>query len=108
MLQDQLADLQQPTGRVLISCDDPERAVSILDGLVEHRDGAELVVRSSDPAALNARLVAADVPVRALVEQRRGLEAGVAVFLGALAVCLWLAGLKRTTSTPPRSPPATR
>ena len=83
VLQDQLAALQQPTGRVLISCDDPERAVSLLDGLVEHRDGADLVVRSADPAALNARLVAADVPVRALVEQRRGLEEIVLEVTGA-------------------------
>ena len=83
VLQDQLADLQQPTGRVLISCDDPERAVSVLDGLVERRDGADLVVRSSEPAELNARLVAAGVPVRALVEQRRGLEEIVLDVTGA-------------------------
>ena len=83
VLQDQLAALQQPTGRVLVSCDDPERAVALLDGLVEHRDGADLVVRSADPAALNARLVAADVPVRALVEQRRGLEEIVLEVTGA-------------------------
>ena len=83
VLQDQLAALQQPTGRVLISCDDPERAVSLLDGLVEHRDGADLVVRSADPAALNARLVTADVPVRALVEQRRALEEVVLEVTGA-------------------------
>ena len=44
-------------GRVLISTDDPERAVAALDGLVERRDGADLVVLSSDPAELNARLV---------------------------------------------------
>jgi len=83
VLQDQLAALQQPTGRVLISCDDPERAVSLLDGLIERRDGADLVVRSADPAALNARLVAADVPVRALAEQRRGLEEIVLKVTGA-------------------------
>jgi ABC-2 type transport system ATP-binding protein len=74
VLQDQLASLQQPTGRVLLSTDDPERAVATLDGLVEHRDGADLVVRSHDPAELNARLVAAGVPVRALAVQRRTLE----------------------------------
>src|ERR1700761_9395812 len=83
VLQDQLAALQQPTGRVLVSCDDPEGAVSLLDGLVEHRDGADLVVRSADPAALNARLVTADVPVRALVEQRRALEEIVLEVTGA-------------------------
>jgi ABC-type multidrug transport system ATPase subunit len=83
VLQDQLADLQKPTGRVLVSCDEPERAVSILDGLVEHRDGADLVVRSADPAALNTRLVAADVPVRALAQERRALEEIVLAVTGA-------------------------
>jgi ABC-2 type transport system ATP-binding protein len=74
VLQEQLAALQEPTGRVLISTDDPERAVATLDGLVEHRDGGDLVVRSPDPAALNARLVEAGVPVRSLTMQRRSLE----------------------------------
>jgi ABC-2 type transport system ATP-binding protein len=74
VLQEQLASLQQPTGRVLVSTEDPERAVAALDGLVEHRDGADLVVRSTDPATLNARLVAAGVPVRSLQVQRRSLE----------------------------------
>src|SRR6185437_10182722 len=74
VLQEQLASLQEPTGRVLVTTDDPERAMVALDGLVEHRDGAELVVRSSDPAALNARLVTAGVPVRSLLAQRRSLE----------------------------------
>ena len=74
VLQDQLASLQEPTGRVLISTDDPKRAVATLDGLVEHQDGTDLVVRSTDPAELNARLVSAGVPVRALVVQRRSLE----------------------------------
>jgi ABC-2 type transport system ATP-binding protein len=74
VLQDQLASLQKPTGRVLISTDDPERAVATLDDLVEHRDGADLVVRSPDPTELNARLVGAGVPVRSLVAQRRSLE----------------------------------
>ena len=74
VLQDQLASLQKPTGRVLISTDDPERAVATLEDLVEHRDGADLVVRSPDPTELNARLVSAGVPVRSLVAQRRSLE----------------------------------
>jgi ABC-type multidrug transport system ATPase subunit len=74
VLQDQLASLQQPTGRVLLSTDDPERAVATLDSLVEQRDGTDLVVRSHDPAELNARLVGAGVPVRSLAVQRRSLE----------------------------------
>ena len=83
VLQDQLASLQQPTGRVLISTDDPERAVATLDGLVEHRDGADLVVKASDPAELNARLVGAGVPVRSLAVQRRTLEEIVLDLTGA-------------------------
>jgi ABC-type multidrug transport system ATPase subunit len=83
VLQDQLENLQKPTGRVLISTDDPERAVATLDGLVERRDGADLVVRSPDPAAVNARLVTAGVPVRSLVAQRRSLEEIVLELTGA-------------------------
>jgi ABC-2 type transport system ATP-binding protein len=83
VLQEQLASLQEPTGRVLVSTDDPERAVATLDGLVERRDGADLVVRSPDPAALNARLVAAGVPVRSLMVQRRSLEEIVLEVTGA-------------------------
>jgi ABC-2 type transport system ATP-binding protein len=83
VLQDQLANLQKPTGRVLVSCDEPERAISILDGLVDRHDGADLVVRCSDPAALNTRLVAADVPVRALAQERRTLEEIVLAVTGA-------------------------
>jgi len=83
VLQDQLASLQEPTGRVLISTDDPERAVATLDGLVERREGADLVVRSTDPAALNARLVEAGVPVTSLAVQRRSLEEIVLDVTGA-------------------------
>ena len=94
VLQDQLAALQEPTGRVLISTDDPERAVATLDGLVERRDGADLVVRSPDPAALNARLVAAGVPVRSLAVQRRSLE----------EIVLDVTGPAPTSSACPRDP----
>jgi ABC-type multidrug transport system ATPase subunit len=83
VLQDQLAGLEQPTGRVLVATDDPERAVATLDGLVERRDGADLLVKSDDAAALNARLVAAGVPVRSLVAQRRTLEEIVLDVTGA-------------------------
>jgi ABC-2 type transport system ATP-binding protein len=83
VLEDQLASLQKPTGRVLISTDDPERAVATLEDLVEHRDGADLVVRSPDPTELNARLVSAGVPVRSLVAQRRSLEEIVLDVTGA-------------------------
>jgi ABC-type multidrug transport system ATPase subunit len=83
VLQEQLASLQEPTGRVLVSTDDPERAVAALDGLVERRDGTDLVVRSADPAALNIKLVAAGVPVSSLLVQRRSLEEVVLEVTGA-------------------------
>ena len=95
VLQEQLAALQEPTGRVLISTDDPERAVATLDGLVEHRDGGDLVVRSPDPAALNARLVEAGVPVRSLTMQRRSLE----------EIVLDVQGPAPTSSAWPAAPP---
>jgi ABC-2 type transport system ATP-binding protein len=74
VLQDDLAALQSPTGHVTITADDPERVVATLDGQVVHRSGDEVLVRSSDPAELNTRLVGAGVRVRALAEQRRTLE----------------------------------
>lgn len=83
VLQDDLPSLQRPTGRVLIKTHDPERAMAALDGHVEHRSGSELVVRSSDPASLNARLVAAGVRVSSLNEQRRTLEDIVLEVTGA-------------------------
>ena len=48
VLQNQLAGLEQPTGRVLISTEDPERAVAALDGLVECREGADLADHRAD------------------------------------------------------------
>jgi ABC-2 type transport system ATP-binding protein len=83
VLQDDLPSLEQPTGRVLISTHDPERAVATLDGQVEHRSGENLVVRAPDPAALNARLVEAGVRVRSLAQQRRTLEEIVLEVTGA-------------------------
>jgi ABC-type multidrug transport system ATPase subunit len=83
VLEDSLETLQQPTGRVVVSTDDPERAVAALDGLVERRDGGDLVVRSPDPATLNARLVEAGVRVSSLAAQRRTLEEIVLDVTGA-------------------------
>jgi ABC-2 type transport system ATP-binding protein len=73
-VQDELAALQAPTGRVVLTTADPERAQALLDGRVEHRDGQRLVVRDADPAGLNARLVAEGVPVAEIGPQRRTLE----------------------------------
>jgi ABC-2 type transport system ATP-binding protein len=74
VLQDELAALRQPTGRVVIGTPTPELAVTVLNGRVEHRDGETLVVRHPDPGKLNAELVTAGVTVEAIAPERRTLE----------------------------------
>jgi ABC-2 type transport system ATP-binding protein len=74
VLQEDLATLRGPTGRVVVDTADPADAVALLDGRVESRDGATLVVRADDPAELNAKLVGAGVRVREIGVQRRSLE----------------------------------
>jgi ABC-type multidrug transport system ATPase subunit len=73
VLQDDLANLRAPTGRVVVRTPDVEQAVALLDGQV---------VRAADPAEINARLVAAGVRVRELAEERRTLEAVVLALTG--------------------------
>ncbi|HEY3956919.1 MAG TPA: ABC transporter ATP-binding protein [Streptosporangiaceae bacterium] len=81
VLQEDLADLRQPTGRIIVATPDAAQAVALLDGRVEARTGkAEgeagegLVVRHDDPAALNALLVGEGIRVTAMTAQRRSLE----------------------------------
>jgi len=72
--QESLATLRAPTGRVVVHTTDPAAAAALLDGEVEVRDGSRLVIRSDDPAGLNARLVGGGVPVREIGAERRTLE----------------------------------
>ncbi len=74
VLQSDVDSLRAPTGRVLVSTPDAERAVAMLDGRVEARDGHRLTIREADPAALNARLVAEGLRVAEIVTERRTLE----------------------------------
>ena len=74
VIQDELAVLQRPTGRVVVHTPDGAAARALLDGRVEHVDGPRLLVRSDDAAALNARLVAAGVRVESLAVERHSLE----------------------------------
>jgi ABC-type multidrug transport system ATPase subunit len=74
VLQDDLAALRAPTGRVVVDSPDPAGAVALLDGRVEERDGRRLVVRHADPAELNALLVRGGVPVAEIGPERRSLE----------------------------------
>jgi ABC-2 type transport system ATP-binding protein len=83
VLTEDLAVLRAPTGRVLVRSPDPAAVVGLLDGQVVGRSGDALVVTADDPAAVNARLVAAGIRVTELAEQRRSLEQAVLGLTGA-------------------------
>jgi ABC-type multidrug transport system ATPase subunit len=83
VLQEELAALRAPTGRVLLDTPDAGQVAALLDGRVEHRDGTRLVVRHPDAAALNAQLVAAGVRVSSIAAHRRTLEEIVLEVTGA-------------------------
>ena len=74
VLQDDLAALCAPTGRILVDTPDADQAATLLDGRVEHRDGQRLLVRHEDAATLNARLVGAGLRVSAIGPHQRTLE----------------------------------
>jgi ABC-type multidrug transport system ATPase subunit len=74
VLQEELATLKAPTGRVVVRTPDEASALSLLDGRVEARGPAGLVVRHADPAELNALLVSAGVRVAEIGPERRALE----------------------------------
>jgi ABC-2 type transport system ATP-binding protein len=83
VLTEDLDALRVPTGRVLLRTPDPAAVVGLLDGQVVERTGQVLVVRDADPAALNARLVAAGIRVTELAPQRWTLEQVVLGLTGA-------------------------
>jgi ABC-type multidrug transport system ATPase subunit len=74
VLQEELATLRAPTGRVVVRSPDAATAVSLLDGRVENFSGDQLVVRHTNPAELNALLVDHGVRVEEIGPERRGLE----------------------------------
>jgi ABC-type multidrug transport system ATPase subunit len=74
VVQQDLAELRAPTGRVVLRTPDADRAELLLDGRVERRDGDRLVVVAADPAEVNAGLVAAGLRVLEIGPQRRSLE----------------------------------
>jgi len=74
VLQDALAALRAPTGRIVVETPDAAQVAALLDGQVERRDGQQLLVRYSDAAALNARLVGAGLRVSSIGPQQRTLE----------------------------------
>jgi ABC-type multidrug transport system ATPase subunit len=74
VLQEQLATLTAPTGSTVVRTADPDRVRATLDGRVTSIQGDRVVVRGTDPAEVNARLVAAGIPVHGLELERPTLE----------------------------------
>ncbi len=74
VLQSNVDELFAPTGRVRLSTPDSDRAVALLDGQVEVRDGDRLLVRHADPAELNALLVSQGLRITEIGWERRSLE----------------------------------
>ena len=74
VLQDDLAALRRPTGRVVVRTADPDIAAGVLDGQLEQRDGDRLVVRGLAPEELTALLVHAGARITELVSERQTLE----------------------------------
>jgi ABC-2 type transport system ATP-binding protein len=74
VIQESLSTLRAPTGRTVVDTSDVALAKEVLGPAVELVEGERLVIRSADPARVNARLVAAGVAVRELGPERRTLE----------------------------------
>jgi ABC-type multidrug transport system ATPase subunit len=73
-VQQDLAALQAPTGRVVVVSPDVDQIAGLLDGQVVERAGDRLVVRAPDAGELTARLVNAGARVLELGPERRTLE----------------------------------
>ena len=74
VVQDELSTLRAPTGRVEVLTPDVALAAGLLDGRLEHAGEGRLLVRTQNPAALNASLVAAGVRVHGLAPERHTFE----------------------------------
>jgi ABC-type multidrug transport system ATPase subunit len=74
VLQEDLAELKQSSGRIVVVTPDVDQALNLLDGRVEGRDADRLLVRFDDPAELNAHLVGKGVRVLELGPEHRTLE----------------------------------
>jgi ABC-type multidrug transport system ATPase subunit len=74
VLQQDLSELRELTGRVIVHTPDADRAAALLDGRVEQREGDRLLVAEADPAEVNTRLVEAGLRVTEIRPERRSLE----------------------------------
>ena len=74
VLQDDLDVLKRPSGWMFVRTPDVARARSLFDGQVEQHDEESMLIRVTDAAELNERLVRAGVRVIELAPERRTLE----------------------------------
>lgn len=74
VLQDKLANLQKPTGHILVRTPDSQQAIGILGNRLVERDGDRLTVRANAAYELNSELVRADIRVDEIGLERRTLE----------------------------------
>lgn len=74
VLQEQLDTIRAPTGRVVVHTPDEARAIEILGRMVESVDNGRLIVEGTDPAEINALLVADGVRVSEIGPLRISLE----------------------------------
>ena len=82
VVQSELAELQGPTGHVVLHSPDAGAIASRLGDLVIERTGDELVVTAVDPAGLNTELVQQGFRITELAVQRRSLEQTVLELTG--------------------------
>ncbi|HEY2505298.1 MAG TPA: ABC transporter ATP-binding protein [Streptosporangiaceae bacterium] len=83
VVQDDLAALRGPTGRVIVRSPDADRAAGLLDGRLASRAGDLIVVTNADPVALNAELVGAGLRISEIRPENRSLEDLVLAVTGA-------------------------
>jgi len=83
VIQENLDTLRQPTGRTFLRTPDVGQVRGLLDGQVEHHDDDSLLIRVTDVAELNTRLVRAGVRVLELGPERHTLEDVVLAATGA-------------------------
>ncbi len=74
VLQEDLAELQAPTGRIVVRTRDADIALAALDGRVEHRDGDLLLVRHHSPEELTALLVNRGARISEVRREHHNLE----------------------------------
>lgn len=74
VLEDDLAALRAPTGRVVVESPDADKIAAMLNGTLADRDGDQLFIRHTDPAELNSWLVGEGLRIVSITPERRSLE----------------------------------